>query len=280
MSTSSETKLADRLLRQTGLRPTLGIVLGSGFQGVADCARVEAEVPYSSLPGFPPARVDGHAGKVLFGRLGSAPVVMLCGRSHYYEGRSLDAVTLSIRTLFAMGVTDLLLTNAAGGINPDYNPGDFMAFSDHINFMGVNPLRGALRKGLNSFVDLTQAYDPGLRGLLGRAAEQHSLRLHSGVYIAVSGPSYETPAEIRAFARLGSDAVGMSTVPEVIVARRHGMKVAALSCVTNKAAGLHPVPLSHEDVLAVAESAKSASQRLVTAFADFHEAAKQRLPTG
>jgi purine-nucleoside phosphorylase len=194
-------------------------------------------------------------------------VIILSGRAHFYEGHPMTLVTFAVRTMAAYGITDLLLTNAAGGVNRSFRAGDFMVLTDHINFMGTNPLRGAEVAGVPRFVDLTEAYDKGLRQLMGRAAKASRMKLRSGVYLAVTGPSYETPAEIRAFGRLGADAVGMSTVPETIVARQCGLKVAGISCITNLAAGRSGEPLSHKEVLETAERVKSMAARLLTNFA-------------
>ncbi len=224
-------------------------------------------MPYRALPGFPAAGVAGHIGELLIGTLAKTPVLVLSGRSHFYEGHAMSLVTFAVRVLAAYGITDLLLTNAAGGVKRTLQPGDFMVLTDHINFMGANPLRGRGWPGLPRFVDLSSAYDAALRKLLQRASKGCGVRLHSGVYLAVSGPSYETPAEIRAFRRLGADAVGMSTVPEVIVARQCGLRVAALSCITNAAAGIGPGVLSHAEVLQTAKAAGNRAARLITAFA-------------
>ncbi len=261
---------AARLKKLSPLRPTLAIVLGSGFHHVVRGLEVDAEVSYAKLPGFPPVGVAGHTGQLLIGRLGSTPVMVLSGRAHFYEGHSMPIVTFAVRALAAFGVSDLLLTNAAGGVNRSFRPGDFMVLADHINFMGTNPLRGPAQSGLPRFVDLTCAYDKGLSRLLARAARECGVRLRSGVYLAVCGPSYETPAEVRAFARLGADAVGMSTVPEAIVARQCGMKVAAVSCITNLAAGLSQQPLSHAEVLETAERVKILAAQMLKRFAKFY----------
>lgn len=258
---------AARLKEISSLRPSLALVLGSGFSHVISELQVDARVPYRDLPGFPPTTVAGHAGELLLGHLSETPVLVLSGRCHFYEGHAMEAVTFAVRVLAAYGVTDLLLTNAAGGIKRSLRPGRFMVVNDHINFMGANPLRGPGCPGLPRFVDLTTAYDSGLRKLLARAAQECGTRVYSGVYLAVSGPSYETPAEIRAFARLGADAVGMSTVPEVIAARQSGLRVAALSCITNAAAGNGPGALSHAEVLHTAEQVGSQAARLISAFA-------------
>src|ERR1051325_2461542 len=228
---SRNPELERRLKSLSRLRPTLALVLGSGFHHVLGELEVDAEISYAKLPGFPPVGVSGHTVQLLVGRLGGAPVIVLSGRAHFYEGHPMTLVTFAVRALAAYGIRDLLLTNAAGGLNRKFRAGDFMILTDHINFMGTNPLRGAPMPDLPRFVDLTCVYDPGLRRLLHRAGRQCRLKLRSGVYLAVSGPSYETPAEIRAFARLGADAVGMSTVPEAIVARQCGLRVAGLSCI-------------------------------------------------
>jgi purine-nucleoside phosphorylase len=255
--------------RKCPLPPRLGIILGSGFQGVLDTVQARAAVPYSKLPGFPQTSVPGHHGTVVCGRLGGLEVVVLAGRAHYYEGHSMEAVTAGVRLLAQLGVESVLITNAAGGINRRFCVGDFMMLNDHINLMGCNPLRGGAAGGMK-FVDMTQAYDPNLQSLLRRAARRSKLPLRSGVYLAVSGPSYETPAEIRAFGRLGADAVGMSTVPEVIVARQQGLRVAALSCITNLAAGIGGTTLSHQEVLDVGVRASKQAARLLEKFAQLH----------
>jgi purine-nucleoside phosphorylase len=261
---------AARLRKLCRLRPTLALVLGSGFHHVLSELRVDAEIGYSKLPGFPPTGVSGHAGKLLIGTLGGTPIVVLSGRAHFYEGHPMTQVTFAVRALAAYGIRDLLLTNAAGGVNRSFRPGDFMVLRDHINLMGTNPLRGEPVPGLARFVDLTCAYDPGLRRLLERAGRTCGVRLGSGVYLAVCGPSYETPAEIRAFARLGADAVGMSTVPEVIVARQCGLNVAGVSCITNLAAGRSRRALSHAEVLETAERVKKVAAQLLKNFAKLY----------
>src|SRR5438552_11405398 len=261
---------AVRLKKLSRLRPTLAMVLGSGFHHVLAQLQVDEKIPYAKLPGFPPVGVSGHAGELLIGLLGGTPVMVLSGRAHFYEGHPMTLVTFAVRTLAAYGVRDLLLTNAAGGVNRSFRPGDFSVVTDHINLMGTNPLRGAPWPGLPRFVDLTRTYDAGLRTLLQRAAGQCRLRLRSGVYMALCGPTYETPAEIRAFARLGADAVGMSTVPEAIVARQCDMRVAALSCITNVAAGRSKSLLSHAEVLETADRVKIVAAQLLKNFAKFY----------
>lgn len=246
------------------------MVLGSGFAHASSGMKVEREIPYSQLPGFPVSRVEGHCGKLLLGKFDDEPVCILSGRAHFYEGHTMEALTFPIRVLAEFGIRHLLITNAAGGINPRFRPGDFMFLTDHLNWMGANPLRGEPALDRERFVDLTQAYDPRLTHLVRLAAKRVKLKLHAGVYLAVSGPSYETPAEIRAFARLGADAIGMSTVPEAIVARQCGMAVAGLSCITNLAAGRGNALLAHADVVATGEKAGQKASALVQQFVKFY----------
>ncbi|MCU0783426.1 MAG: purine-nucleoside phosphorylase [Verrucomicrobia bacterium] len=261
---------AVRLRSISRLRPTLAVVLGSGFHHVLSELEVEKKISYAKLPGFPPVGVSGHAGKLYLGKLGGTPVLVLSGRAHFYEGHSMERVTFAVRALAAFGIRDLLLTNAAGGINRNFRAGDFMVLTDHINLMGANPLRGPAIPGLPRFVDLTQAYDAKLCALLHRAGRAGKTKTRRGVYLAVSGPSYETPAEIRAFARFGADAVGMSTVPEAIVARQCGLRVAALSCITNLASGISQRELSHNEVLETAECVKTLAAVLLKNFAKYY----------
>jgi len=251
------------------------MVLGSGFGGVLDRMEISTRIPYSRLPGFPPVGVCGHDGHVVFGRLGGADLLLLCGRAHYYEGHDLARLAFPIRTLAECGIRSLLLTNAAGGINRTFRTGDFMRLAYHINLIGANPLRGPVAAGRQRFVDLTQVYDRGLAALLQRAGKLARARLHAGIYLAVPGPSYETPAEIRAFARLGADAVGMSTVPEAIVARQCDLRVAGLSCITNAAAGIHG-PVSHTDVLAAGIAGQERAAQLLEHFARLYYANSKR----
>jgi purine-nucleoside phosphorylase len=266
---ASETAAA-RLKRISRLRPTLAMVLGSGFHHVLTALCVDKKISFTQVPGFSIPKVSGHAGELVFGRLADTPVLVLNGRVHFYEGHSMEQVTFPIRTLAAFGIRDLLLTNAAGGINPDFRRGDFMVLTDHINLMGASPLRGPTNSGLNRFVDLTGTYHKGLRALLVRAGKKCGLRLHRGVYLAVSGPTYETPAEIRAFARLGADAVGMSTVPEAVAARQCGLNVAGISCITNPAAGMGKGPLSHAEVLKTAKKVEFLAVELLKNFTDLY----------
>jgi purine-nucleoside phosphorylase len=255
-----------KLRKLSTLRPQLAIVTGTGLAGALDRVVPDARASYEEIPGFVPSSVTGHPGELIIGRLANEPIIVLAGRSHYYEGHSMSMVAFAVRALAAYGVRALILTNAAGGINPRLRPGEFMLLRDHINFMGANPLRGAVADHLPCFVDLTQVYDPGLTRLLQRAGKACGVKVRSGVYLAVSGPSYETPAEIRAFRLLGADAVGMSTVPEAITARQCGLKVAALSCITNRAAGLGG-PLSHREVLETSSKVQESAGKLLFHFA-------------
>jgi len=264
---------AAQLTRLSRSRPTLALVLGSGFHHALAMMATERRIPYAKLSGFPRVGVIGHAGELIFGGLGGTPVIALSGRAHFYEGHSMERVTFAIRALAAFGIRDLLLTNAAGGVNPSFRPGDFMVLTDHINLMGVDPLRGDAVPGRPRFVDLTQVYDRKLSALLQRAGRATRTRLQRGVYLAVGGPTYETPAEVRAYARLGADAVGMSTVPEAVVARQCGLRVVALSCITNLAAGMAPTPLSHAEVLATAGRVKTIGANLLEAFAKLYRQA-------
>lgn len=246
--------------------PPLAIVLGSGFGGVAEAFKGKW-VSAAKIPGCPPPRVSGHAGRWGWGKIGETPVLLLAGRVHYYERRDMGEVTFAIRILAEYGVRNLLLTNAAGCLNSRWRCGDLMVLGDHINFMGVNPMCEMGWKSLADFVDLTSTYDEELRKWLHRAGQIAGIKLREGVYLAVAGPSYETPAEIRAFQRLGAQAVGMSTVPEAIVARRYGMRVAAMSCLTNMAAGLAKQPISHGEVVTMGKMSSARNSEVIRIFA-------------
>jgi purine-nucleoside phosphorylase len=269
-SSPSHKRAAAQLRQLSPLRPKLAIVLGSGFDHIVKRMEVDSKAAYASLAGFPPVGVQGHAGQLLVGRLDDTEVMVLNGRAHFYEGHDMERVTFYVRVLAEYGVKDLLLTNAAGGLNRAFKPGDFMSVTDHINLMGTNPLRGPAMAGMPRFVDLTEVYDAGLRALLSRAARRARIKLRQGVYLAVGGPSYETPAEIRAFARLGADAVGMSTVPEAIVARQCNIRVAAVSCITNLAAGRGSGQLSHSEVLETAKRVRTLAADLLEFFVELY----------
>jgi inosine/guanosine/xanthosine phosphorylase family protein len=229
---------------------------------------VEREFSYRDLPGFPVGGAPGHEGRLRIGTWHSVPVAVLSGRAHYYEGFEPGEVVFATRVLAAMGVETLLVTNAAGGIHPKFRVGDFMILNDHINFLGMNPLRGPVGEGEPRFVDMTRTYDPELQDHLKAAARSIGLPVREGVYLAVSGPSFETPAEIRAFRSWGADAVGMSTVPEVIVARQCGLRVAGCSCITNAAAGLggKTQVVSAQEVLEVAKTQEQRACDWIGAF--------------
>ena len=256
----------DVIARQApGFRPKVAVVLGSGLGGFVEEVKAIATIPYGELEGFPQTSVSSHAGKLVLGHVGSTPVAVLQGRAHYYENGRADEMKGAIRTMAGLGCETMLQTNAAGSLRLDMPPGSVMAITDHINFTGVNPLFGA-GSGNNRFVDMVDAYDPALVKKLLMAAKQANVLCHDGVYIWFSGPSFETPAEIRAARVLGADAVGMSTVPETILARHAGMKVVALSLMTNYAAGLVPGTLGHDQTIAVANSTAGDVRRLLRLF--------------
>jgi inosine/guanosine/xanthosine phosphorylase family protein len=253
--------------RHGGAFPKVALVLGSGLGGFGDTMKIDAAIPYGEIRGFPVSTVQGHAGRLLIGTAGGAPVVCMQGRTHLYEGHAPTSLAVSIRALRRLGVETLVLTNAAGGLRPDLTPGSLMAIEDHINLSGFNPLIGPNNEAVGPrFVDMTDAYDPGLRAILDEAAAAQGVELKRGVYLQVAGPNFETPAEIRAFRVLGADAVGMSTVPETLVARHCGMKVAAVSLITNLAAGIADHPLSHAETLAESAKAFDPMSRLITDF--------------
>jgi purine-nucleoside phosphorylase len=241
------------LRRRLGEVPAVAVVLGSGLGAFADRLTDPLRVPYADIPHWPAATVIGHAGVLVRGTSGGAPVLTLAGRAHFYEGHDLATVTFATRVLGRLGVKTLVLTNAAGGINTSFSPGTLMVMDDHINLMGSNPLVGPNddRFGVR-FPDMTAVYSPRLRAIARDAATAASVAIEHGVYAGLHGPSYETPAEIRYLRTIGADAVGMSTVPEAIVARHMGLEVLGISCITNPAAGVLPEPLNHDEVMEVA----------------------------
>jgi purine-nucleoside phosphorylase len=254
-------KAAKYIRVQAGFAPRVGMILGSGLGGVVDSLRQAKRIPYGSIPHFPRSTVLGHAGELHLGYWEEVPVAILAGRMHLYEGYSPAQVVLPTRSLALAGVRLLLVTCAAGGIASQATPGALMVFSDHLNFQGVNPLVGAEDPRLGTrFIDMSLTYDPQLRRAALEAARQQRIRCFQGIYAGLLGPSFETPAEIRALQRLGADAVGMSTVPEVIAARQLGVRVMAVASITNRAAGLSRQTLSHEEVLA---AGKKASRDLI-----------------
>ena len=251
------------------MTPRLGIILGSGLGAIVDALADATHTPYAQLPDFPQPSVAGHGGTLSEGTLAGLPVAVLSGRKHVYETGDAFGMRVPIRTLKQRGVETLLVTNAAGSLNADVGPGRLMAIADHINLLAVNPLTGPNDDAIGPrFPSLRDAYDPQLRQLLHSAANDLQIDLAEGVYLATPGPSFETPAEIRAFRLLGADAVGMSTVPEVILARHAGLRVAAVSAITNLAEGMGGEELSHEQTLRNAEIASRDLVRLVERFAE------------
>ncbi len=252
------TAAAQFIAARTQHRPTTALILGSGLNPLADEIAHADVIPYREIPGFPVSTVEGHAGELVIGALSGQTVIALRGRAHYYEGYSIQRVTLPIRTLHALGVRTLIVTNAAGGVNPDFVPGDLMLITDHINLVGMaglNPLRGPNDTTLGPrFPDMSAAYDPELRELARAIARVHGIALREGVYIFLAGPSFETPADVRFIRLIGADAVGMSTVPEVTTARHSGMRVLGISLISNSLTrGQEQV--SHEEVLAAGKAA-------------------------
>ena len=249
--------------RLGGREPGLAIVLGSGLGGLADRITRAVRIPYGEIPGFHAPRVEGHKGELVIGGLGGKTVLAQSGRFHMYEGYSADAAALPVRVFAALGIRTLVVTNAAGGIRRSYGHGTIMLISDHLNLTGRNPLVGHQRIGEERFPDMTDAYDPAYRGAARAAARRLGITLEEGVYAGLLGPSYETPSEVRMLERLGADAVGMSTVVEVVAARALGMRCLGFSLVTNPGAGISPVPLSHAEVMDIAGKAGGELARLV-----------------
>lgn len=247
----------------TEIRPRIGVVLGSGLGAFGDTLALK--IPYADLPGMPTPHVLGHPGNLCIGRVGEASVACLQGRVHAYEGHDLSAIVFGVRLLATLGCRAVLLTNAAGGIGPQLAPGRLMLIEDHINLMGRNPLVGPNDDALGTrFPDMSHAYDPRLGELAMRAAREVGVPLMRGIYAGMLGPSYETPAEIRMLRALGADAVGMSTVPEVIALRHMGVRASAISCITNLAAGISPTPLSHLEVEQVAKQTRASFTSLLS----------------
>ncbi len=268
MSLYEQIQAAAAAVRQrSAIAPKVGIILGSGLGDFADTFAEKTVVPYSEIPGFPTSSVPGHAGRMVLGKLGGEPVVAMQGRVHMYEGYPPWQVAFPARVLCALGIKTLVVTNAAGGIRHDLEPADLMVITDHINLSGQNPLTGPNDERLGPrFPDMSTAYDGGLRELLLKKAEELKIPLKQGVYVWLAGPSYETPAEIRMLRTLGVDAVGMSTVPEVIAAAHMKVKVAGISCITNFAAGIGKKPLSHQEVAETAERVRDRFAALLAAF--------------
>jgi purine-nucleoside phosphorylase len=249
---------------KTTLVPQLAIVLGSGLGGLAGEIRVDAAIPYAEIPHFPRTTVEGHAGRLIVGQLEGRRVAAMQGRVHYYEGYTLAEVVFPVRVMRALGAPVLLVTNAAGGINRQWHRGDLMLIADHINFFGGNPLFGPNDPAFGPrFPDMSQAYDPAFIALAEHAALAEGIPVRKGVYVGVPGPSFETPAELRMLGRWGADAVGMSTVPEVIAARHMGMRVLGITAITDMATGEEVQPVTHEEVITAAHEIEPKFIRLV-----------------
>jgi purine-nucleoside phosphorylase len=267
---SSEFARAERaaklILSRTGLRPRIALVLGSGLGAFADELTEAARIPYETIPGFPRSTAVGHAGRLVVGKAGQTVVAAMQGRVHLYEGYSAREVAFPMRVLARLGIRAAILTNAAGGIHRDYHQGSLVVIRDHIHLQGANPLMGPNDERFGPrFPDMTEAYAQTYRKLALAEAERLGIDLHEGVYAALPGPSYETPAEIRYLRTIGADLVGMSTVPEVIAARHMGIRILGISCVTNMAAGILDQPLSHREVLQTAERVKGQFMALLRA---------------
>lgn len=248
------------------VRPRCGIILGSGLGGLAEHVIGAVRIPYSELPGFPSVSVEGHSGLLVVGWLADCPVAVLSGRFHLYEGHAPSLTGFPVRVLHALGASSCVVTNAAGAVQARLDPGDLMLIVDHINMTYRNPLIGSLEHGDLRFPDMSEPCDRTLGTIMHEAARDAGLVLREGVYCGLSGPAYETPAEVRMLERLGADAIGMSTVAELIVARALGLRTVAVSCITNRAAGVSRQPLSHTEVLETARMAANRFEKLITGF--------------
>jgi len=259
-------QIAEAITKQLTDRPTLGIILGSGLGDFADTFQDAIRIPYESLQGLPQSTVEGHKGQFVFGRMGQHYVMAMQGRFHFYEGYSMQEVTLPVRIMAKLGVKSLILTNAAGGVNTSFEPGDLMVINDHIHFVQSNPLIGPNLDSYGPrFPDTSSAYYKPYMEIAHREAEALGMVLKDGVYFYFSGPNYETPAEVRMARFLGGDAVGMSTVPETMIACHSGIKVLGISCITNLAAGILDQPLNHKEVIETAERIKQSFMKLMHA---------------
>ncbi|MFP5518410.1 MAG: purine-nucleoside phosphorylase [Bdellovibrionia bacterium] len=270
MSANVIEKLQDALeflKNKTTIKPRIGIVLGSGLGSFVKSVEVEKSIPFSEVPHFLPPTVEGHSGNLIFGKVGAQNVAILQGRNHYYEGHSMESVVFPTRLLALLGCEIIVLTNSAGGFGETMQAGDFMIIEDHINLMGTNPLMGPNIKELGPrFPDMTEAYDKKLIATMEEIFGRKGIRYHKGVYCGVSGPTYETPSEVRYLKLIGGKAVGMSTVPEAIAANHLGVRVAAVSCITNLAAGMSAKKLSHDEVT---ETAKKVEQEFTSFLSEF-----------
>jgi purine-nucleoside phosphorylase len=256
---------AARIIRaRSSEEPRVAIVLGSGLGGFADDFDEAVGVPYEDIPGFARSTAQGHAGRLVMGKVDQVPVIAMQGRVHYYEGYSLEEVTFPIRTFKLLGIKTIILTNASGGINVELTQGTLMVISDHLNLMGDNPLRGINDERFGPrFPDMSTVYSPSLQALVIEEARAMGVEVRRGIYAALSGPSYETPAEIHLLRNFGADAVGMSTVPEAIVARQMEMDVLGISCITNMAAGIGDEPINHEEVMATGDRVRATFTQLL-----------------
>ena len=244
--------------------PRVAVVLGSGLGGFADDFEDAVAIPYEDIPGFVRSTAEGHAGRLVVGRIDQVPILAMQGRVHYYEGYSMEEVTFAIRTFKLLGIKTLLLTNAAGGINVQLSQGALMVISDHLNLMGVNPLRGANDERFGPrFPDMSAVYSPALQEIVVEEARALGIELRRGIYAALSGPNYETPSEIHLLRNCGADAVGMSTVPEAIVARQMDMEVLGISCITNMASGISDEPINHDEVMETGNRVRSSFTQLL-----------------
>lgn len=266
-STGAARRSAEAIRRRIGdAEPEIAIILGSGLGGLVDDIENAVRVPFMDIPVFPEPTVLGHAGSLVSGQLGGRAVIALAGRFHMYEGHPVGLAGFPVRVLHALGARTLFVSNAAGAIRRDFAPGDLMIIVDHLNLTAVNPLTGPVEEGEDRFPDMSEPYDARLRAALRAAGDKLGIALKEGVYAFLPGPSFETGAEVRMLERLGADAVGMSTVPEVIVARARGMHVAGVSCITNPATGTTEFPVLHADVLEVTARSATAFQSLVRSF--------------
>ena len=271
MSHSQASHLLSRLEEATKLiqsrcpaRPQVGLILGSGLSSIADQMTDTITIPYSEIPHFQMTAVEGHVGQLVMGKMNEIPVALLQGRFHFYEGHSINQVAFPAQVLCKLGVQTLVLTNAAGGINTRFRPGDLMLIEDHINLMGANPLMGPNHSEIGPrFPDLSEAYHLPYLETVEKTAAELEIRTHRGVYVGLLGPTYETPAEVRMLRTLGADAVGMSTVPETIAANHMGVRVVGMSCITNQAAGLSPQKLSHQEVIDTSKAAAEKMKKLL-----------------
>ena len=260
-------KAKEYICKRAGIKPAVGIVLGSGLGNFAERAEIVSEIPYEDIPCFPRSTVEGHKGRFVFGKIGKTPVVIMQGRVHYYEGYPMEDVIMPARIMWLLGIKTLLLTNAAGGVNKGFSAGDLMLIKDQISCFVPNPLIGKNLSELGTrFPDMSEVYDRELSGRIKACAESLGTELKEGVYCQLTGPSYETPAEIKMLSVLGADAVGMSTAVEAIAARHMGVRVCGISLITNMAAGISEVPLSHEEVKEAADKAEVKFGALVERF--------------